>query len=75
MTFRPRGPLEFNFFPWGNFDGESSRSRVSVADNVGVLIAFRHYEAIVLVFGNGPSRGGNFFIGMGEVACVAEGGS
>lgn len=75
MTFGPIGPLEFNLFPWSNLDGESPRSGVSVADDVRVLVAFRHYEAIILIFGDGPPRGWHFFKGMGEVASVAEGGS
>lgn len=75
MTFGPIGPLEFDLFPCGNLDGESSRSGVPVADDVRVLVAFRHYEAIILVFGNSPPRGWHFLDGMREVACIAEGGS
>lgn len=75
MTFGPIGPLEFDLFPCGNLDGESSRSGVPVADDVRVLVAFRHYEAIILVFGNSPPRGWQFLEGMREVASIAEGGS
>ena len=71
MTFGPIGPLEFDLFPWSNFDGESSRTGVSVADDVRVLVVFRHDEAIILVFGDGPSRGWQFFERMRKITCVA----